>query len=53
LIPSFGGEVIDDPFELAARRTKGFFLGAMRLYFPKPEALNGTWKKKPPMTKTQ
>jgi hypothetical protein len=32
---------------------KGLFLGAMRLYFPKPEALDGTWKKKPPMTKTQ
>ena len=28
-------------------------LGAMRLYFPKPEALDGTRKKKPPMTKTQ
>jgi hypothetical protein len=32
---------------------QGLFLGAMRLYFPKPEALDGTWKKKPPMTKTQ
>jgi hypothetical protein len=31
---------------------KGPFLVFMRLYWPKQEALNGTWKQ-PPMTKTQ
>jgi hypothetical protein len=31
---------------------KGSFVIAMRLYWPKPEALDGTWKQ-PPMTKTQ
>jgi hypothetical protein len=31
---------------------KGPFFIAMRLYWPKPEALDGTWKQ-PPMTKTQ
>jgi hypothetical protein len=31
---------------------KGPFFIAMRLYWPKEEALNGTWKQ-PPMTKTQ
>jgi hypothetical protein len=30
---------------------KGPFVIAMRLYWPKPEALDGTWKQ-PPMTKT-
>ena len=30
---------------------KGSFMTIMRLYWPKPEALDGAWKK-PPMTKT-
>jgi hypothetical protein len=29
---------------------KGPFFAVMRLYWPKPEALNGTWKQ-PPLTK--
>jgi len=31
---------------------KGLFLIAMRLYWPKPEALEGTWKQ-PPMRRVQ